>query len=263
MALISERAGRARTDRPPRLLGGEASVERADGETWIALRAERAYEREIEPGSDLVFALEAVASPRDAARFVERYGLLRSGPDALPGAAEIRESFSEWQFEIARIRMIATYVLLTHRALDRRHVAIADPEAVSRLREYADLGGVEHRDLDDLDVLRVVSHAVQKAVNDRLGESRWAIATSALPDGRPNVFSFVAEPTTPGALAYAYWQLADLIVARAPLAQCEGCGRFFERHDARQRFHDDACRQRFAYERRKQAGDARQGGSKR
>lgn len=249
MALISGPAVRARRDEPPELLGGEATVVREGGTDWIVLPASAAETHAIEPGSGLVWDLEAVRSVGDAVAFVRRFGLLRHGPGDLSGASEVRESFEDWRYEIARIRALATYVLLTHRGLEALRAGMHDPESIRTLRAYADLAD----DVDDLDVLRVASVAVQDGINERLGESRWAVSVPVDPDGtvgQPNVFSFVAHSTTPGALAYAYWQLADLIVARAPLAECEGCGRFFDRHDKRQRFHDDACRQRSGYERR-------------
>lgn len=247
MALIS---ARARTDEPPVLVTGPAMTRTDGGRLFITIPAGRATTRTIAPESGLAFDLEAVKEPADAESFVRSYGFLTLGPESIVPGRELREPFETWQDEIARIRTIATYVLLTHRAEG------GDDAALQRLRG---LLGADALGLDDADMLRLVSGVVQVRVNERLGTSRWEIRADAIDEnrpksagpGRPNVFWFAARPAEPGALPYAYWQLADLLVARAPLAECEGCGRFFDRHDKRQRFHDEACRQRAGYRTRR------------
>ncbi len=249
MALISELAARARFDEPPLLVSGPAVVRTEKGRKFLAIPADRADPQAIDPATPLVFDLEAVRSPTDAVEFIRRYGLLKIGPDDVDAGQEVREPYDEWEEEIARIRAIGTLVLLTHNAES------GDTGAIRRIRT---LLGPDAHDLDDDDALLLASGFVQVQVNERLSNSRWEIRADALDEnrpagsrpGRPNVFWFTARPAMPGALPYAYWQLADLLVARAPLAQCEGCGRFFDRHDPRQRFHDEACRQRAGYRRR-------------
>ncbi len=252
MALIS---ARARTDQPPVLVTGPAVTRTDAGQLYIAIPAGRATTRTMVSESRLVFDLEAVKTPADAERFVRSYGLLTFGPESIEPGRELREPFETWQDEIARIRAIATYALLTHRAQS------GDDAANAAMRRLRGLLGQEALRLDDADTLRLVSGVVQVRLNERLGTSRWEIRADALDEnrpkaagpGRPNVFWFAARPAEPGALPYAYWQLADLLVARAPLAECEGCGRFFDRHDKRQRFHDEACRQRAGYRTRRAA----------
>jgi hypothetical protein len=252
MALISNLSARARRDEPPMLVTGPALTRTIDGRRYIAIPAGRATTRTVPPESRLVFDLEAIRSPSHAEQFVRSYGLLRHGPDDIAPDQELREPFDEWQDEIARIRFIGTLVILAHGA-ER-----GDGAAVGRLRS---LLGDPVRGVPDDDVLRLASGVVQVNMNERLGESRWQIRADALDDnrpagsgpGRPNVFWFAARPVAPGALPYAHWQLADLLVARAPLAECDGCGRFYEQRDPRQRFHDEACRQRAGYRRRRAA----------
>jgi hypothetical protein len=243
--------GGAERDQPPRLVGGSARIVNGSEPATVLLTSEQARERLIGPDVALLSDLARVRSANDVLAFVGRYGMLRHGPEH--ASEPIREPLEAWLHEAQQLQANLNLARLLMRGVKR-----GDHEAVDDLRLRLEaLLQPEHRGKPDHDLLAIASSVLAHVVNDRLRAEGVGQAIDADVDiragGEPGVF-YLAARSAGGALPFAYWQFARLLVGRAPLRLCEECGRVFMPTHGRQRFHDRQCAERARWRRRTKEG---------
>jgi hypothetical protein len=224
--------GRPMRSQAPEWLRGPAAL---DGEDLVL---DRAAAQGYQPISEreLVFELAAVIDADAALAFAARYGILRPrGEGKNP-----RQSLAEFLREAAKVHVI----LELNRVLG---AAVAGERgALRRARDLSATIAKEFRapSRDDAQMLEQLSAAIADLVNEGGAGTEMRIESAARweVDMEPDVFMFSAHPRD--LLGAAYHHLAMLLVSRAPMRTCEGCGRFFIVEHGRQRFHDETCASR-------------------
>jgi hypothetical protein len=94
--------------------------------------------------------------------------------------------------------------------------------------------------------LMVVSMMLTELINRQLTDCREGIAAACgfegegdAPMGGPGVFMYDIRPTNLEAAAYSH--LAQLVVTRAELVECVGCGRTFAPKSGKQKYCTPSC----------------------
>ncbi len=227
--------GRAVKGEPRPWLRGPATFE--DG--WIVLDRERATEYQPYSEKGMVFELAAVQTHHDALAFVQRYGLLRHGPDA----QEWREPLEEWQSEALTLRGILYLLRALRQGLegDMEDLRARWRGAIAPLF----LASPEN----DQELLAQAAKAVALVVSEGLENVEEGIAAMGVDweEGSIGEFRLAARPRD--LLGYVYHELAMLIVNRAPLNVCAECGRVFPITDPRQKYCSSACGSHARYRR--------------
>lgn len=194
---------------------------------------------------NLVSDLAAVDDDDAALAFIARYGILRPRQ----GTKSPRQRREDFLGQAEDVRLVSRI----HSAL--REAVAGERGALRRARELHSTiaEAFAERPRDDGRMLAQLSVFVADFVNERSAGTEQRIASAAewevgLDDGTPgqdaapDVFMFAAHPRD--LLGSVYHHLALLLVTRAPMGTCEGCGRFFVIEHGRQRFHDETCASR-------------------
>jgi hypothetical protein len=150
----------------------------------------------------------------------------------------------DWWFAGFRLSLILTF----HRRL-MEAVESGSTEPVRSL-SIADSIPSEHsvtgKPFTDEEYLMVASMVLANLINERLADCREGIAAACGfegegggPLGGPGVFMHDILP--PNLEAAAYSHLAQLVVARAELRECPGCGRTFAPKSGKQKYCRESC----------------------
>lgn len=220
---------------PQEWLRGPARI---DGE-WVVLDRNRARTYSPIEEADLMYDLAAVRRPPDALAFVQRYGLLRHGPEQ----DDHRERYQELEKEALRL----SNVLRLHTIIA---LAVGNDreEANDAIRELwsiePDLRPIfEARAANDDELIDQATHIVAVMTNEGLAGVDFKVEPSInYEGGKRGDFSLCAwSPTLLGSI---YHQLALSIVNRVPLRACVECRRYFPVKDKRQQFCSPTCSSR-------------------
>lgn len=226
----------------PQWIKGPARIEGGE----IVLDAGRAETYYIHGPEDLLSDLAALVPSRpdfrtrDAVRFVRRHGLLWHGPEAVD-RGECREALDQWWHVGARLSLTIT---LYQRLLEGVRISSAEPIRSLGFR-FPRVPGSEQL-ADDEYELMAASGMLAGTINERLAECAHAIAAACgfmgedrEPLAGPGVFMYDVQP--PNLEAAAYSHLAELMVARAEIEECPGCGRLFTPVSGKQKYHSKSC----------------------
>jgi hypothetical protein len=217
------RVVRGSPGRRPTWIRGEARVARG----WVIIDEATAAEYVPAYDPERLGEFVVIDSPRDAARFAKRFGLLREGP-----RSELREPLSLWMDEVALARG-ALQVQIDLMAA--RQGTAGDAE---RFRErWRALLPDPASSVDDADLIADAKATVMAAVNRGLAGAALEISADSEPSR-----GYSVTPQFPDLLAWIYSDLALVLVEELPLARCLECGGPFVVHDGRQKY----CSERHA-----------------
>ena len=246
-------------------LRGSARVE---GD-WIVLDRTSAQSYFLDEVAEepLVTELAAIRTPREAADFASRYGLLRIGAR---DSGELRERWSAWEGAARRLSdILAVYRALTNALAGEQEATetlwqdllpriLSQPVGRAVAREGGEVvivsAGPQNPETD-ANLFRLAGNWLIVTINNGLEESRELQTTMNLGQKAPG--EFVIAPSPPTLLALAYYQAMLHLVRRDPLERCQECQRFFIVTDRRQRHCATACATRARQRRwaqRKRAG---------
>ena len=178
-----------------------------------------------ETDNELLFAFADLAADlenldeRDVLAFVRRYGLLRHGSEEL-GSDKCREPLAEvWAEARAFAELLELYVGLRDSVSGERADSLR--QAKIDFSSYFD-----HRPLDDETLMAQASIFLGEQITQALeGCTQGVVSTAIGGVGSPDRFLLSTKP--PNLLSLAYLRLALIIVERAPMMECPGCGRTF------------------------------------
>ncbi len=208
----------------------------------IVLDEDRAQPYFLHEPRDLLFDFaELAANPGDldtrrATAFVRRYGLLWHGAEDL-GSGNCREPLAEWWKESYAFALTADlYVRLkaavrTGSAQDLRTSPMNWMEAV--------VGG----DLeDDQFCIEAASVVLAEMISLNLKGCNLSVSSSLGldVDGR-GPLTFLLAQNPPDLVTAAYAQLAMAMVNKAPMKECQGCGRMFIPQSGKQKYCTKSC----------------------
>jgi len=226
----------------PQWIRGLARIE---GEE-IVLDEGRAETYYIHGPEALLFDLAALVPSRpdfktqDAVRFARRHGLLWHGPESV-GSGECRESLEAWWYAAARLSVI---IRLYEKLMQGVEEGSAAPVR-SLGYNFARVPGSQQWSDDEYD-LRVASMLVASAISGQLVDCSHAIAAACGFVGEnggtlagPGIFMYDIHPANLEFAAYIH--LAQLVVARAEVKDCLGCGRPFTPTSGKQKYHSPSC----------------------
>ena len=231
----------------PQWVKGPAHLE---GEE-IVLDENRAETYYIHGPEDLVFDLTTLSPLRpnyktqDVVRFVRRHGLLWHGPEAI-GSGECRESLRDLGVAGSKLRFI---VIFHKRLMEAVETGSTEPLRSLRLVHepaFDVVNRVLSQATNDDEYLVRASMVLAELMSERLAGCREGIAAACAfqgadgdPMGGPGVFMYDVRP--PNLEAAAYSHLARLIVSRAELRDCPGCGRTFVPKSRKQKYCTPRC----------------------
>jgi hypothetical protein len=226
----------------PQWVKGPARIEGDE----IVLDEERAEAYYIHGPENLLTDLASLVPSRpdfrtqDAVRFVRRHGLLWHGPEAV-GRGDVREALDEWWYAGARLSVT---IKLYRGLLEGVRTGSAEPIRSLGYR-IARVPGTE-RWGDDEYVLMMASGMLAGVINSRLADCSHAIAAACgflgedgEPLAGPGIFFYDVQP--PNLESAAYSHLAGLMVTRAEIKDCPGCGRPFTPTSGKQKYHSTSC----------------------
>lgn len=169
---------------------------------------------------DPIIELANASTRADAVRFVERFGLLRHGPEQ-----------SEWREPLADFQREANVLYRTLTLYRDVLNASIEPDGVRELRKTWQAEVDASTGIDFLDAAAVMVAALVTRGLDGVGER-------VLPVSDEHRLVFVAAARSPHLLGYIYHQFATLMTSGVRLRVCQDleCGRFFAPNDRRQRY---------------------------
>jgi hypothetical protein len=226
----------------PQWIKGPARIE----EEEIVLDGGRAETYYIHEPEDLLFDLTTLYpshpnfKTQDAVRFVRRHGLLWHGPEAV-ARSEYRESLEDWWYAGATLSVTIT---LYKKLMEGVETGSAEPVRSLGFHPVRVPGTQQWG--DDEYELMVASMMLASQINERLADCSHAIAAACGfmgadggPLAGPGLFMYDIRPPNLESAAYAH--LAQLIVARAEIKDCPGCGRPFTPESGKQKYHSPSC----------------------
>lgn len=226
----------------PQWVKGPARIEGDE----IVLDEERAEPYYIHGPENLFTDLASLVPSRpdfrsqDAVRFVRHHGLLWHGPEAV-GRGDVREALNDWWQAGARLSIL---IRLYQRLLEGVRTGSAEPIRSLGYR-FPRITGSEQWG-DDEYGLMMASGMLAGFINDRLANCSHAIAAGCGFQGEdgepladPGVFFYDVQPPNLESAAYAH--LAGLMVVRAEIKECPGCGRPFTPTSGKQKYHSTSC----------------------
>jgi hypothetical protein len=199
------------------------------------------------PGADDQVALDLanIDSQGDIVSFVRNYGLLWTGPDAVPeetpdGALVFAEPMEKWfKARNSMLKLLRVGVALKGAAAGR-------PGKMAELRRL----GETPKDSDsDEALLRHCSLFVQRSINSALrGVSTGIVDEGDFEGGGDRgTFRFIWDG--PDLWTIAFHRAASLLVGTVDLEICQGCDSVFMPRDARQRYCGPSCSDRTRWRR--------------
>lgn len=206
---------------PARIVDGEIILDENRAERYMPDNLDRA-----------LFEL-ATASDYQAFRaFVRRYGLLWHGPNSL-GTGECRESVSEWQQAAYEANVI---VLLCTKLREAARTGSADPVRSLNMTWQ----GLPETSNDE-DYLVQVSRGLARLINNHVSQYPTVLIPAFIFEEKtpPGEFVFGYQP--PNLHKALYTNFATMIVQRAELKECVGCGRIFHPESGKQKYCTKSC----------------------
>ena len=184
----------------------------------------------------LLFGLIAARNDAQILQFVNDYGLLVHGPDA----DDLREPVAEFDAQASLLRAIVRLNRATGEATK------GDAGQLEIVRATIPMLGLDVSTSSDDELLAQASVAIAMLISDQLQGTSWGIEAACVydqPDNAPGIFQFTGVPPT--LLAWAYYQLAMLLVERQSLLLCQGCETLFVQRHPRQSFCEPPCSARY------------------
>ena len=206
---------------------------------YVILDEDRATTYFIFEPHDLLFDLLEVyrpsgVEPRDAIRFVRRYGLLHHGEKDL-GTGECRESLDVWHDELESLNLVVRlYVDL---------VTSVDHGPTETMREVFSVIEVpDHPEPTDEEYLATVSVALAEWITEGMQDTKAGLVSTVRLDTLPRgPATFLLAQLPPNLIAAAYSQFAFLIANKAPISTCPGCRRMFNPKSGKQKYCSPGC----------------------
>lgn len=229
---------------------------RIDGDE-IVLNEDRARPYFLYESTDLLFDLAEIAAdpsnldPRRVVAFVRRYGLFWHGADEL-GTGKCREPLRKWWTESYELAVMADFYVRLKEA------TTAGSAGSLRAMPYDFMKFVEGGDReDDESYIEVASLFLAEVISRKLEGCGVGIASSlGLDVERKGPLDFLLTQKPPDLVTAAYAQLAMAMVRRAPIEECQGCGRMFIPESGKQKYHSKSCASTSRWRRWKERQDA-------
>lgn len=214
---------------------------RLDGKE-IVLDEDRARPYYLYEPTDLMFDFADLAAdlsdldPRRIAAFVRRYGLLWHGAEAL-GSGECRESVEDWFKEAYVFALTADLYVRLKEAVG---TGSAEQLRTSPLNFLDAVRGGDPE--DDQFCIEGASLYLAEVISRSLKGSHLTVSSSLNLDieGR-SPLTFLLAQNPPDLVAAAYAQLAMAMVNKAPMEECQGCGKMFIPESGKQKYCSKSC----------------------
>lgn len=168
--------------------------------------------------------------------FVRKHGLLRYGAD-YKNTGLLKEPLDEWLGHALTLGYLGNIYLAIRKSLDSKS---AEPVR-NALREYGQ--GIPHVSFNDPgyderyihEATWWLAHTLNAGMHaSESGQYRWGISAEG-----PGDLHLAQCP--PDLQSHAYATFAVLMVSKAPMKTCPGCGRLFSPRDSRQKWHAPGC----------------------
>jgi len=171
-----------------------------------------------------------------AVAFARRYGLLWHGADEL-GTGRCREPLRDWWIQSHVFALTADlYVRLKEAA----KTGSADELRTSPLDFMEAIEGGDPE--DDGFCIEAASLYLAEAISFNLKGTQLGVSSSlGLDVKRRGSLTFLLTQNPPNLVAAAYVQLAMAMVNRAPMKECQGCGRMFIPESGKQKYCTKSC----------------------
>jgi hypothetical protein len=212
-----------------------------DGEE-IVLDEDRAQPYFLYESTNLLFDFADIApdpdnlDPQRAVAFVRRYGLLWHGADEL-GTGKCREPLEKWWAESYLLAATADFYV---RLKESAATGSANP---LRTMPFDFMQFIEGGDPEDDEFfMESASLVLAEVVSSKLEGCSVGIASSLRVDvEHRDPLNFLLTQNPPDLVAAAHAQLAMAIVNRAPIEECQGCGRMFIPESGKQKYCTKSC----------------------
>jgi hypothetical protein len=174
--------------------------------------------------------------PRRAMAFVRRYGLLWHGAEDM-GSGKCREPLRDWWIQS---HMFALTADLYVRLKEAVKTGSAEQLRTSPLDFMKAIEGGDPE--DDQFCIEAASLYLAEAISFNLKGSHLGVSASlGLDIERRGPLTFLLTQNPPNLVAAAYAQLAMAMVNRAPMVECQGCGRMFIPESGKQKYCTKSC----------------------
>lgn len=200
-------------------------------------RAESYYIHEAD--NELMFAFAGLVADwdnldyRDVLAFVRRYGLLRHGVDSLENG-ECHEPLADMWVEA---RIFAEFLELYADLRESVRTGSVEPLRTAKI-DFSRFFG--YKPADDETLMTQASVFLGEQVTEALEGCSHGVVSTALGEfGNPDRFLLSIKP--PNLLSLAYVRFAQVIVDRAPMEECPGCGRTFIPESGKQKYCTKSC----------------------
>jgi hypothetical protein len=219
---------------PARIVGDEVVLDENRAETYDI--HERAKDLVFLELAELAWGRNQV-DPRAISSFVRKNGLLWHGAEEL-GSGECRESLEDWRYEA----LVMTLVLELWSDL-RKSIRQDSADPLRRtLKKYQDIFEEAPICAGDQELMDEVSINLAEVISTKLQNCGMGLSSSVDldtgPQG-PGIFLILSSP--PDLLSAAYVHLAQFMANRAPIEECQGCGRVFIPLSGKQKYCRKSC----------------------
>ena len=201
-------------------------------------RAEPYYIHEAD--NELMFAFARLAADldnldeRDVLAFVRRYGLLRHGAEDLSSG-----KFSEPLAEVwAEARVFAEFLELYVKLRDSVRTGSSEPLRTAKI-DFSRYFG--HKAADGETLMAQAGVFLAEQVTEALEGCTHGVVPAALGVSSSNPDRFLLSINPPNLLSLAYVRFAQVIVDRAPMVECPGCGGTFIPESGKQKYCTKSC----------------------
>jgi hypothetical protein len=208
----------------------------------IVLDEDRAQSYFLYEPTDLLFDLADIAADpsnldaRRAVAFVRRYGLLWHGAEGI-GTGECREPLEEWWTESYKLAVTTDFYIRLRKATT---MGSAEPLRTMPFDFMKFMGGGDPE--DDEFYMEAASLFLAEVISLNLEGCNVGIASSLGVDvERRGPLNFLLAQHPPNLVSAAYAQLAMAMVNKAPMEECQGCGRMFSPKSGKQKYCTESC----------------------
>jgi len=193
-----------------------------------------------EADNDLMFAFARLAADldnldeRDVLAFVRRYGLLWHGAEDLSSgkcSEPLAEVWAEARFFLELLELYANL-------RDSVRSGSAGPLRTAKI-DFSRYFG--HKAADDETLMAQASLFLGEQVTEALEGCTHGVVSTALDASSSSPDRFLLSINPPNLLSLAYVRFAQVIVDRAPMVECSGCGQTFIPESGKQKYCTKSC----------------------